>query len=163
MQSSFFFRCSPGRFAILHSILGEDTSDLLVAAVVPALPGLEQPVAAVVLLLPVQLVHQHIVVAAGQLDTLSLAHDSAAAVHTECAALEWKEGQERLRRELQASFVVAVLLEEQGPTELHAFEAVAGLAGFALLTFCCFLVFATSQFEPLNFLKMRSFFWSNEL
>jgi hypothetical protein len=30
------------------------------------------------------------------LDTSSLAHDSAAAVHIECAASEWKEGQERL-------------------------------------------------------------------
>ena len=136
LQSSFFFHCSPGRFAILRSSLGEDTFDLLAAAVVPALRELAQLVAAAVLPLPAQQVHQHIVAAAaGWLDTSSLAHDFAVE-RIECAALEWKEGQEQ-QRELQASFAAAALLEEQGP-QRHAFEAPAGLAGFALLTFYFF-------------------------
>lgn len=138
LQSSFFFHCSPGRFAILRSSLGEDTFDLFAAAVVPALQELAQLVAAAVLLLLAQQVHQRIVAAAaaaGWFDTSSLAHDFAVE-RIECAALEWKEGQEQ-QRELQASFAVAALLEEQGP-QRHAFEAPAGLAGFALLTFYFF-------------------------
>lgn len=98
LQSSFFVHCSPDRFAILRSVLGEDTFGLPVAAaVVPALPEqrlVAQLVAAAVLFLLGREVHQHIAVV--ELDTSSLAHDSAAAVHIECAASEWKEGQERL-------------------------------------------------------------------
>jgi len=92
LQSFFFVHCSPDRFANLRSNLGEGIFDLPAAVVGPVL--LEQRlaaqlVAAAVLLLLERQVHQHIVVAAvGGLDTSSLAHDSAAAVHIECAASE---------------------------------------------------------------------------
>jgi len=141
LQSFSVVHYSLDHSAILRSVLGEDTFGLPVAAaVVPALPEqrlVAQLVAAAFLL--GREVHQHIAVAAvGGLDTSSLVHDSAAAVHIECAASEWKEGQERQRRELRASFAVAVLLEEQRPTELNASEAAVALVKFAWLNCCCF-------------------------
>jgi len=159
LQSSFFVHCSPDRFAILRSNLGEDIFELsAAAAVVPALPEqrpVAQLVAAAVLLLLERQVHQHIAVAAvGGLDTSSLVHDSAAAVHIECAASEWKEGQERQRRELRASFAVAVLLEEQEPMKRDASEAAVVLAEFALVmcsNFCVASSLSTRQIISLRF------------
>ncbi len=80
-------------------------------------------------------VQQHIdvaaaVVAAVELDTSSLAHDSAAAVHIGCAASE--SNQEQLQPELQTSFAAAVLLEELGP-ERDASEGEVEFADFAFL------------------------------
>jgi len=69
LQSFFFVHCNPDHFAILHSILGEDTIDLPVAAAVAAVeaapPGQQLVVAQLVAAaaLPERQVRRHIAVA----------------------------------------------------------------------------------------------------
>ena len=133
MQSSFSFHCSPDHSAILRSIRCEDTFDLPAAAAVLPEPQRVAQLVAVAALLGEQ-VHQHIadvaaVVAAAELDTSSLAHDSAVAAHI--GYVESESNQERLQPELQTSFAVAVLLEELGPER----DASAGEVEFADFAF----------------------------